>query len=353
MVGSRRLRITASVVIAGLLAWNAVIRSSTTVAAARVLQAQESVTLRGRVVDERGRPVRDADVTLSGSAVPSRIVMSGPDGGFTFLGLAPATFGLIAHKEGFVGGELGQAFPSDSARSLEVVASKNAPAVILTLWRFGHLRGEVTTERGIPIPTVGIKVLRGQPLGSILRLSEAAAGNTDPTGRFEFDLRPGKYVVAANVLSEVAGKPAAKFLAFVPGVVSVAAATVIVVGAGEDIQELQLIRPPTTLRTVLGTVVKPDDRPWPISVELVTRENGIFQSDLSVQRVTSARDGAFRFSDVPPGAYTIRAVDYSGSGVQALVRSTGDTLQLFSGTNARNRADSETLPIMWGRQILT
>ncbi len=65
--------------------------------------SSERVTIRGVVVDALRRPISDARVLLKGRdpRARTRLAHSGPDGSFSFTGVAPGTYAVVAEKHGF------------------------------------------------------------------------------------------------------------------------------------------------------------------------------------------------------------------------------------------------------------
>jgi hypothetical protein len=123
--------------------------------------------VRGRVVDDEGRPVEAATVAL-------RLGDSAKDGRFEFPLLGRGTARLLASRTGF----------RDSDPSLLEVGDGPPPETVLTLTRLPAVRGRLLLATGSPAP--------GQPVASVDgsgRVLEET--RTDAEGRFELRAEPG------------------------------------------------------------------------------------------------------------------------------------------------------------------
>jgi RNA polymerase sigma factor (sigma-70 family) len=140
----------------------------------------------GRVVDFTGASVPRAEVTLEPEAMimqPSRLaavrtVRAGDDGGFTFSGIAPGTYGVVARA----GSSIGRA-----ARRVVVTAANPATDVVIEVSRGAELSGTVADDAGRPIP--GARVRAGTSLAVLARRD----GSFDIEG-----LGQGRHIVSAE-----------------------------------------------------------------------------------------------------------------------------------------------------------
>lgn len=125
-----------------------------------------SAVLLGLVVDDQGKPVSGARVTLPFvDSEPHSIASTDERGLFRFEGLPAAEEQEVrVSKTGY------------SEASLSVLPGDGSVRKTITLSRLRAVRGEVFSDRGAPIPGAAVKLLRGQV--------EVTAGVTTDDGSF-------------------------------------------------------------------------------------------------------------------------------------------------------------------------
>ncbi|MBK9388304.1 MAG: carboxypeptidase regulatory-like domain-containing protein [Planctomycetes bacterium] len=157
--------------------------------------------LRGRVVDEAGKPVATAEVILlrtltqttfmasAGRPLVPRRTMSDAEGRFAFLGLEDGSFELLATS---ADGERG-------GRKSGLRKKQLANEIVLELLPFGVLEGTVVDAAGQPVPRFKIELQRRVMMG-FLPATVASGEFSDRAGRFRLEgLAPGKYVLLTRV----------------------------------------------------------------------------------------------------------------------------------------------------------
>jgi uncharacterized GH25 family protein len=162
---------------------------------ALTLRLAPGLTLAGKAVDDLGKPVAGASVTVmrfEGEEGVHETRRSGEDGTFRIGGLAGAGFDLAASKEGHV-----------DAR-LEGVDPAAGPAT-LTLARAGAVAGVVQDPEGRPVASfrVAVEAARKTPGQGALEMfgfdGEGGTAFEDGEGRFRVgNLSPGTYGVTAT-----------------------------------------------------------------------------------------------------------------------------------------------------------
>ncbi len=316
-------------------------------------QAAAAAALSGTVVtdDSFAAPVRRAIVTISGSGLTaSRSVITDDDGRFAFDGLPAGRFTLSAARPAFMTSVYGARRPGGTGKPIVVAAGEQVTDVTIRLARGAVLTGIVTDGSGNPAPGASVAAL-----STAMQMTIAGSAESDDRGIYRiFGLRPGAYLVATSsrvvgrgdidvpsaaavdaVLSALKARrdtpgvaaggtadPAGPRRAFgwspvfYPGTPSVSDAVALTLGAGEERSgvDLQLSYVPTV--SVSGVVLQPDGRPaagafMSLSQDLPRLPMTFGVGSNALESESTARDGRFRYDNVPPGRYRLTA----GSGV--------------------------------------
>lgn len=132
-------------------------------------------TIRGQVLDDQGRPIANAQVTLTPNGAEPIVVATDADGNYTFenVALGPAT--LHTEAEGHT--------PND--RTIEIAAGESTmePSQLALAVPRGQLRGMIRSYDGSPLEAT----IRVEDLGLEAR--------SDAEGFFEIDVPPGEHTV--------------------------------------------------------------------------------------------------------------------------------------------------------------
>lgn len=139
--------------------------------------AAEEVT--GRVVDEDGLPLEEADVQLRWNTLSYRRAMTGTDGRFSFPVEEEGQVELTARKHGFQ--------PSEPLE-LQVGPETSSPPVVITLARRPELQGRLVTAAGGPVPGGWLMAYRLEVREPVW----VSTATTEPDGRFELPVVPGE-----------------------------------------------------------------------------------------------------------------------------------------------------------------
>jgi hypothetical protein len=132
-------------------------------------------TIRGRVLDDQGRPIASAQITLTPSGGEPRSATSDAEGNYVFDDLAPGSATLHTEAEGHT--------PVD--RTIEIAAGDNTiePSALALAVPRGQLRGMIRSYDGRPLEAT----IRVENLGLEAR--------SDAEGYFEIDVPPGEHTV--------------------------------------------------------------------------------------------------------------------------------------------------------------
>ncbi len=227
----------------------------------------------GRVLDDAGRPVADAELDLTwaeqlkGLDVAahrpgSKSRRSDLEGRFAFRGLRPGTATLTAWARGFQ--------PSEP-RAFELPLEEETAEIEVVLEPGATLQGEVKTAGGKMLD--GVRVIAGRP-----------AAFSDAEGRFRLDgVTPGAVTVEA----------------FHPHYGALVEEVEVEMGE----QTLDLTFPDG--REVRGLMVDESGRPLPEAALELSAEG---RRGAPLYRTRSAADGSFRLAPVADGEYQVQAV---------------------------------------------
>ncbi len=157
----------------------------------------------GRVIDAAGHPLAGVEVWLRsnrGQKIPSPMMMSGPDGSFSFLG-----FGLSSDTWYLA------ACPAGRIQAVHWLTGDLTAPVELRLHAAARITGRVVDPKGSPVPGAHVSAYYAGWAEDVI-ISYCGGhprirhGATDAEGRFDFDqLEPGWFEVrASRALPEVA-----------------------------------------------------------------------------------------------------------------------------------------------------
>ncbi len=334
----------------------------------------------GQAVDAgTNRPVPGALVTLGlPNARPIRALADG-QGRFVFRDLPKGRFNLSVTKPGYVEGAYGRMRPSGPTLAFELGDGERASGVALALWRFAAITGVVRDEHGEPAVGAVVRVLRRQIVGGQWKFMPGSQDSTDDRGIYRIGtLEPGDYVVAlpmgqsanlaidgligaeldrvvsvaatsVRVVGAGGGAESAIFLEgpegadagldengrpltyptiFYPTANSAARATIVRLGSGEERAGVDFQRKPVRAHTLAGAVLGPNGPVPNLALTLVPAEAETLASAFDTKTAFTTGAGTFAFAAVPPGQYMLRAtrtprVAFSGPGDVVMVQQGG------------------------------
>src|SRR5262245_56084066 len=276
----------------------------------------------GRVVDATtNRPVSGAVATLTGltqttgpTGGTTLTSMTSGDGYFLFRGLAKGSYPINVTAPGYLSGSNGRVQPEGPSRSVVVDQDQRVLDVTIRMWRYASITGRVIDESGEPAVGIGVAAVprggSGRPLAAttiqtddrgIYRIASLAPGdyfvvipqvtNVIPTSAREMfrddarsaDLRrtlpPGMYPlttpkgggVRVGDLEMLPGRVAAQpqpggamlgyQTTYYSGATSIASATAVTVGSGEQRAGVDLQLKLSPMLRVSGYILRPDGSP--------------------------------------------------------------------------------------------
>jgi protocatechuate 3,4-dioxygenase beta subunit len=251
----------------------------------RELVFPAGVKVSGQVSDETGTPVAGAGLSLNPVASGESLeTASLADGSFQFPTVGDGTYRLSGAAPGF----------AEAALPEEVqVAGQEVRGLALRLSRGATLTGKVL---GLEPEELGAVMINAFRMTEGVSFTHPFLSRTDREGRYKItDLAPGDWRITA----QSKGRSIQESLQIAPGV-------------REAVLDLRF---PTGF-TITGRVTA-DHAP------LAGAQVGASASGGSFQGLTGP-DGGFQIPNVPPGRYTLTAMDQGGLGTSADVEVTGD-----------------------------
>jgi hypothetical protein len=152
----------------------------------------------GRVVDVvTGRPVTSAQVNCGRAGTTNDRFLVGDNGSFSCDRATAGVYALETSRVGYLHGGYGWRRPSGGGRTITLRPGERRDGIVIELWPYGSISGEVTDEAGNPLPGVMVTAvsMHEDPLRP---RSLDSPPVTDDRGRYEIgSLLPGTYVVGA------------------------------------------------------------------------------------------------------------------------------------------------------------
>ena len=318
------------------------------------------------IAGESKQPARRVRVTLTNVArtSPGQTTTTDDGGAFTFRGLRAGQYELQAFKNAYLRASYGASRPDRAGTPVVVKDGEAVTNLAMTIARGGVITGVVRDLGGRPVPGVNVRVLK---LGYNAVTGERTLGApstgsvslTDDRGEYRaYGLPPGGYLVlvvpplssgrgnddirpltAAEVRQALqaarAGAPAAAAKPgqpsnppssirlnyapiFHPGATDIGAAAPVALGVSEERAGVDVTIQLVPTATVSGTISSPSGAlPQMLSVRLVPagpQTELLAGAGLRGPTAHLRPDGAYMFTGVAPGTYTVKASIGSGRG---------------------------------------
>jgi len=282
--------------------------------------------IEGTVVHSNtGEPVADAEVVLTvfgsnllppvsrpltaPSAPPPpqnfQPALTGADGKFSFKGLNPGAYRLVATKDGFVRQIYGQRVIDGPGRAVFVTTGQTTRDASIRLTPTGTVHGRIYDENGQPATGAPVQLLRPVYNAQGKAFQSGGSAKADDRGEYRlYNVPPGRYFLLAGTPP---GPARPRFsMVFYPNAGELDQASTIEVKAGAEVSfDMGVRKQPQTYR-VRGRVVDSTGNGFPPSLNLALE----FQSFTAGGAFSSGRNfdpatGAFELLNVPPGDYTV------------------------------------------------
>ncbi len=284
---------------------------------------QKLSSIRGRVINKvtsepiaRARVLLEIDRQLNLAPPTTHETAADGEGKFVLGGLSPGRYSLVAESAGFVGAGSSRNASGATGMLIEVGEGQNLDRLEIGLVPTASISGRVTVPDGAPLRNAEVTLLwRYYPTGRET-YQPVASGRTDDRGDYRiFDLPPGRYVLSAtpragrNASSRTGpvsdAIPEADFGTVVyPNATVPSEGALIQLAPGQELYGIDVRMEKRRNGEIIGKVVKPKGTGlaslW-LTPEWLAGRPG-------PRRVIESPDGAFAFSGVAPGRYSIIAI---------------------------------------------
>ena len=271
---------------------------------------EESV-VRGRVVDARsGGPLSNATVEFSDNG---RLATASTDaeGRYEVRDLPRGEYYVFIRAVGYVAAQYGQRQPSEEGTRISVPGGQIISGVDVRLQQAGAMSGRIFADSGEPLSGVEIELLTRRYLPGGAVPVPVGFARTEALRLFQIgELQPGEYYVRAYVPPTVrptkADATQVYGSTYFPSATRIDQAQPILIGAGQELFDVDFALLTVKTRVVTGTLVDPSGPPFDQAKVVMMASGG--NSVLS-QTVPVSSNGSFQIRNLVPGRYMLRVED--------------------------------------------
>lgn len=279
-----------------------------------------TAALKGQVRSSDGTPVRRAQVrAMSMEGRGGGVTSTDNNGNFEIKDLPAGRFSVSASKGGFVIGQFGQRRPGQPGTPIDLGDGQMAEKVNFVLSRGGVIAGKVVDDGGEPVSGTQVSAMRFQFMGGSRRLvpggGEGFTDRTDDQGGFRlYGLPPGEYYVSASNRNNMMmpginnTEPDGFAPTYYPGTPNLSEATRVPVKAGQEMSGANFALIVARMARVRGRALNSRGEPLTSAMLMLTPADSMlgFGPGNTINAMVAA-DGAFQFTNVPPGRYNLNA----------------------------------------------
>jgi len=292
------------------------------------MQAQETssaATVSGVVINKQTEaPLKNAHVIYTkidpaANSAFSPISRDTDAEGHFNLQLSPGLYRLWVERSGFARQMYGALSPAGEGSAITVARGQQLNQITLRMSPLGVIAGRVVDDDGEPVQSAGVQVLRFSYANGHRQLFSVAGASSNDRGEYRvFGLPAGRYLLQATVPNAPISKPLettalipeaqdAYAASYYPGVVDVDAASVVSLGEGSQLSDMDFHLHPVPALSVRGHLTSPADgfAASQLQVVLAHNENGIASHIGRVSAFVDSATGKFEVHGVSPGSYLL------------------------------------------------
>ncbi len=275
-----------------------------------------TATIRGHVfAGDTGQPLRKAQVRIFAAEMrENRLATTDANGAYEFTDVRPGRYSVTASKGSYVSTSYGQQRPTDVPKPIEILDRQTVERLDLSLPRGGVITGRVVDEFGEPMSEISVSAQRYQFVqGRRTLVSTGRIAFTNDLGEFRlFGIAPGQYYLTAtwrqnnpNFNGQTNPQDRTAYpLTYFPGTTNAGEAQRITIGAGQEMNDVQMMLRPIKAARITGTATGIDGKPMTSAMVMVSQTSGFGLNMMPGGQVKP--DGTFTVTNVPPGEYTLR-----------------------------------------------
>jgi len=257
-------------------------------------------SLAGRVIDGDSRtPIAGARVIAIAGGSREEVVTDRA-GRFLFARLAAGRYRVLAEKTGYV--------TNPVAAGIMTTLTGPAQGLDLPLYQAGVIAGEIVDERGNPVAGAWVHALR-KAAATGTAGSQGPPALTNDLGEFRVaSLMAGEYVVMATPRGVPRGATTL-IPTYYLSTSDPQAAFIVTLSPGETVVGVSVTMLSAPGYEISGIVVDEQGRPQAgATVTIIVQQmQGQMSAQASMRGSTTAQDGRFRVTGLPPGSYRLTA----------------------------------------------